>query len=227
MATSRILVVEDEKPIADAILYALKTENYQSVWCSNGTDALQALNKDEFTLLLLDIGLPDINGFELCRKIRTSSQIPIIFLTARSEEVDKIVGDDYMIKPFSPRELVARIRAILRRVTPAQNNPGIENQDSAGIFLIDDQSKCIRFRGKILDLTKQEYQILSAFIKNQGRVFSREQLLDIAWEESGFCSERTIDTYIKTLRSKLHDIDESFDPIVTHRGFGYSLRKIS
>jgi two-component system catabolic regulation response regulator CreB len=229
MSSVQILVIEDEKPIADTILYALKSESYLPMWCSNGTDALMELTCKKFSLLILDVGLPDISGFELCRKIRTTSSIPIIFLTARSEEVDRIVGleiggDDYMVKPFSPRELVARVRAILRRIETISDS-SVDKKLMDSEFLVDDHSKNISFLGTLLDLTKQEYLILSSLVEHPGRVFSREQLLEIAWEESGFCSERTVDTYMKTIRSKLNQIDNSSDRIVTHRGFGYSLRK--
>jgi two-component system catabolic regulation response regulator CreB len=229
MTIAKILIIEDEKPIADTIIYALKTERFESVWCANGGDALKQLSPGDFALIIIDIGLPDINGFELCKKIRSFSSIPIIFLTARSEEVDRIVGleigaDDYMVKPFSPRELAARVRAILRRTSPQFNGTEVEQSTPDDSFSIDDLTKSITYKSIRLELTKQEYMILRSMIKHPGRVFSREQLLEIAWEESGFCSERTVDTYIKTLRSKLHSIDETADPIVTHRGFGYSLR---
>ncbi len=228
----KILIIEDEPAIVDNISYALKTEGFETIWCGTGNEAIKALESNEITLIILDIGLPDVNGFELCKQIRLNSSVPIIFLTARTDEVDRIVGleiggDDYVVKPFSPRELTARVKAILRRLksedTSAKENPSEESKP----FVIDEERMCIRYFGKQLDLSRYEYRILQTFIENPGRVFSREQLMDIAWDEPDISFDRTVDAHIKNLRNKLRAIHPDFEPIVTRRGFGYSLKELS
>ena len=219
-----ILVIEDESAIADTIAYALKTEGFTPHWCELGCEALERLRRESFRLVILDVGLPDLSGFEVCRRLRTFSEIPIIFLTARSEEVDRIVGleiggDDYMAKPFSPRELVARVRVILRRSERG------EAPASTG-FELDELRHRIRFCGRDLDLTRYEYTLLKFLMESPERVFTRVQLMEQVWagaEESG---DRTVDTHVKTLRAKLRAVNAELDPIQTHRGLGYSLAKL-
>lgn len=219
-----ILVIEDESAIADTIAYALRTEGFTAHWCELGGEALERLRRESFRLVILDVGLPDLSGFEVCRRLRTFSEIPIIFLTARSEEVDRIVGleiggDDYMAKPFSPRELVARVRVILRRSERS------EAPASTG-FELDELRHRIRFFGQDLDLTRYEYALLKLLIESPERVFTRIQLMEQVWagaEESG---DRTVDTHVKTLRAKLRAVNAELDPIQTHRGLGYSLAKL-
>lgn len=224
-ARQTILVVEDEAAIAETITYALSTEGFAPVWKTTGRDGLAALAAQPVALVVLDVGLPDMSGFDVCRELRKRHAVPVIFLTARSSEVDKIVGlelgaDDYLAKPFSPRELTARIRAVLRRsngVTPAGTSPTGWAHDAA---------KCrISFRGKALDLTRNEYRLLAALLAAPGRVFSRDQLMTAAWDDPGAAFDRTVDAHIKTLRAKLRDAAPDADPIVTHRGLGYSLRE--
>lgn len=231
MPSSRdvILVVEDEEPIAETIMYALETEGFQPVWIPTGREAWDALSEQQVTLIILDIGLPDINGFDLCRKIRASFEVPIIFLTSRSSEVDKIVGleiggDDYMAKPFSPRELTARVRAVLRRVAP-RDEAAKKTEHLSGWE--HDVDKCrILYAGQALTLTRNEYRLLSVLIARPGRVFSRDQLMEAAWDDPGASLDRTVDAHIKSLRAKLRIHAPNDDPIVTHRGLGYSLREI-
>jgi len=219
-----ILVIEDESAIADTIAYALKTEGFTPHWCELGCEALERLRRESFRLVILDVGLPDLSGFEVCRRLRTFSEIPIIFLTARSEEVDRIVGleiggDDYMAKPFSPRELVARVRVILRRSERS------EAPTSTG-FELDELRHRIRFCGRDLGLTRYEYTLLKLLMASPERVFTRVQLMEQVWagaEESG---DRTVDTHVKTLRAKLRAVNPELDPIQTHRGLGYSLAKL-
>jgi two-component system catabolic regulation response regulator CreB len=224
-ARQTILVVEDEAAIAETIIYALQTEGFAPVWKTTGRDALQAIREQPVALVVLDVGLPDMSGLDVCRELRRSHAVPVIFLTARSSEVDKIVGlelgaDDYLAKPFSPRELTARIRAVLRRSngTPAAGTaPGGWTHDEA---------KCrISFRGKALDLTRNEYRLLGALLAAPGRVFNRDQLMTAAWDDPGAALDRTVDAHIKTLRAKLREAAPEADPIVTHRGLGYSLRE--
>jgi two-component system catabolic regulation response regulator CreB len=230
----KVVVIEDEPSIADTIVYALKSENMESVWFSNGNDGLQYLLQNTFDCVLIDIGLPDISGFEICKKIRGNSSKPVIFLTARSEEIDKVVGleigaDDYITKPFSPRELTARVKAILRRCGNSEemvksvtliNNASKKDQ----VFYIDDEVMQIFYFGQVVVLSKSEFKILEAMIKHPRRVFSREELSSFTSDEPGFSMERTIDAHIKSIRNKLKTIKGSIDPIETRRGFGYALK---
>lgn len=227
-----ILLIEDEVPIADTITYALRTEAFAVVWRKTGESALSAFEEQPVSLVILDIGLPDMSGFEVCRKIRQRGETPIIFLTARSDEVDRIVGlelgaDDYMAKPFSPRELTARVRAVLRRTLPGttadRKRAGINS--STEIWLHDEERLRLSYRGVKLDLTRNEYRLLSALLRRPGIVFTREQLMVAAWDEPTAAMDRTVDAHIKTLRAKLRFAAPDYDPIVTHRGFGYSARE--
>ena len=173
--------------------------------------------------------MPDLNGFELAKQIRTTYQIPIIFLTARSSEIDRVVGlelgaDDYVTKPFSPRELSARVKAILRRTGEKSSVDSITPIQSKSIFDIDDNKMQINYQNKNLELSRTEYRLLRFLLKTPERVYSRDQLMEQAWEHSAFSLDRTVDTHIKTIRQKLKAINPAFDPIVTHRGIGYSLR---
>ncbi len=229
MSNSRqkILVVEDEAAIADTILYALRTEGYEPVWRTTGREALAVLAEQAVALAVLDVGLPDTSGFELCREIQRRSALPVIFLTARSAEVDRIVGlelgaDDYLAKPFSPRELTARIRAVLRRT----NGNGAVKPATAGEVWRHDETRCrIIYHGQLLDLTRNEYRLLGALLASPGRVFSRDQLMTAAWDDPGAALDRTVDAHIKQLRAKLREVAPAEDPIATHRGLGYSLRE--
>ena len=222
-----ILVVEDEPPIAEAIVYALQTEGFTPLWKTTGRDALAALAEHDVALIVLDVGLPDVNGFDLCREVRQRHRMPVIFLTARSSEVDRIVGlelggDDYLTKPFSPRELTARIRAVLRRSGGAREP---EPSPASAVWQHDETRCRISYRGRPLDLTRNEYRLLGALVAQPGRVFSRDQLMTAAWDDPGAALDRTVDAHIKLLRAKLREVAPDADPIVTHRGLGYSLRE--
>ena len=221
MATS-ILIVEDESAIADVLVYALKSEGYEAHHCTLGSEGLAQLRSGRHALAILDVGLPDISGFEVCRQARTFSEIPILFLTARADEVDRIVGleigaDDYVIKPFSPREVVTRVRVILRRKHPVNHLP------NTPLFEVDAASARIRYSNTLIDLTRYEYQLLAMLLEHAGRIYSREVLMDAIWRDALDTSDRTVDTHIKTVRAKLKAIREDIDPIVTHRGLGYSI----
>ena len=222
---ARIVIVEDEPAIADNIQYALETDGFEAICFSEGIKAGEYLNDENADLIVLDVGLPDINGFELCKSIRKKTNTPIIFLTARTEEVDRIVGleigaDDYVTKPFSPRELTARIKAVLRRTGNVRENPP-ENS----VFTVDESRRRITYLGKPLDLSRYEFNILKTFINRPGHVFSRDKLMDMAWEEPEASLDRTVDAHIKNIRAKLRSIEPGSDPIITHRGIGYSLRE--
>lgn len=223
----KILIVEDEGSIADTLVYALNTEGFDVTWCATSGDALDSFQENSFDLIVLDVGLPDRDGFELCKDIRKTSDIPIIFLTARSSEVDRIVGleiggDDYVAKPFSPREVAARVKAVLRRTSGNSVTDEPANHDS--LFSIDPQRMQIAFAGELLELSRYEYRILEVLLRHPGWVYSREKLMDLVWESPASSSDRTVDTHVKTLRAKLRAIKPDFDPIQTHRGVGYSLR---
>ena len=227
MATGpgHILLVEDEQAIAETILYALGTEGFQTDWQTTGRGALDVLAAHPVSLVVLDVGLPDMSGFDVCRELRRHHDVPVIFLTARSDEVDKIVGlelgaDDYMAKPFSPREVTARIRAVLRR-----SNGQAAHASGLSTVWKHDPEKCrIGFHGVTLELTRIEYRLLAALLARPGRVYSRDQLMTAALEDPGAALDRTVDAHIKSLRAKLREVSPE-DPIVTHRGLGYSLRE--
>ncbi|MBV1775878.1 two-component system response regulator CreB [Burkholderiaceae bacterium DAT-1] len=219
--SQRIILIEDEAAIADTIVYALRSEGFEVHWAMLGTDGLAHLQTRPADLVILDVGLPDISGFEVCKAIRRQSDVPVVFLTARSEEIDRIIGfelgaDDYVLKPFSPRELVARVKAILRR--------GIQSVQT-GSALRHDVARAKVFLGETpLDLTRYEYRLLITLLDAPERVFTRAQLMDHAWEEPEASFERTVDAHIKSLRAKLRQADPDNQYIHTHRGLGYSLR---
>lgn len=229
----RILVVEDEPSILENILYALQTEGFDVEGHGTGEAAQEALKNGLFDLVILDIGLPDTSGFDLCRELRSESQVPVIFLTARAGEVDRVVGlemgaDDYVVKPFSPRELSARVRAVLRRYQVGLESQDQSSDDSSwecGSFHLDEERCQISYEGTVLPLSSTEYRVLCAFCRKPGRVYSRAQLMDVAWDEPDAAMERTVDAHIKTLRAKLKQVQPEVDPIETHRGMGYSLKE--
>ncbi len=226
MKNNKVLIIEDEQTIADNILFALQIEGFQSEWVSLGKDGIDLLHEDSYSLVIMDVGLPDGNGFEFCKQIRTFSDVPIIFLTARADEIDRIVGleigaDDYVTKPFSPRELVTRVKTILRRV-----NTNTPPKDIGIPFTIDEQRFQSTYYGQNLELTRYEFLILKTLLTEPDRVFSREQIMDRVWSEPETSFDRTVDTHIKTLRAKLKQIRNDINPIMTHRGIGYSLTHI-
>jgi two-component system catabolic regulation response regulator CreB len=228
--STAILVVEDEPAIADTVVYALATDGFAPHWVASGEAALAAAAGQTFALAIVDIGLPDLNGFELFRRLQARQPaLPVIFLTARSGEIDRVVGlelgaDDYVAKPFSPRELVARVRTVLRRAQrPAA--PAAAAATAAAAFVVDDERKLIRFHGRPLDLSRIEYRLLKVLVERPGRVFSRDELMERAWDDPAASFDRTVDAHVKTLRAKLRAIAPDEDPIVTHRGMGYSLRE--
>jgi len=230
VAARRILVVEDEPSVADAITYALSTEGYAPTRCGTGAECLDASAATAFDLVILDVGLPDVSGFEVCRRIRRGSDVPIIFLTARADEIDRVVGleigaDDYLVKPFSPRELTARVRAVLRR---SERRPAAAPATLASSvpFSVDADRSSISYFGTPLPLTRYEYRVLEVLVGRPGRVFSREALMNRAWEEPEASMERTVDAHIKSIRAKLESVRAGEEPILTHRGLGYALREI-
>jgi two-component system catabolic regulation response regulator CreB len=216
-----ILIVEDESAIAETLLYAFKEAGFKTSHHLFGHSAIAEINSHPVDFVILDVGLPDMTGFEVCKKIRTLSNIPILFLTARNHEIDRIVGleigaDDYVTKPFSPREVVARVKTILRRteLTPAK----LPSQ-----FVVDEIANRILYCGQYLELTRYEFLLLKTLVNQPQRVYSRNQLMDLVWANAEDTLERTVDAHVKTLRAKLRHVNAESHAIVTHRGMGYSL----
>jgi two-component system catabolic regulation response regulator CreB len=224
----RVLLAEDEPSIADTLVYALETERFEVVHALTGKDALRVFASQTFDFAILDIGLPDITGLDVCRTLRESSNIPILFLTARTSEIDRILGleiggDDYVTKPFSPREIVARVRAILRRGNHDTSNHNSTPDARHPTFSHDASAMRILCHGTALDLTAHEYKLLLVLIQHPGRVFTRDQLLDRAWSDPGAVTDRTIDAHVKSIRAKLRAANPGTeDSIETRRGLGYT-----
>lgn len=257
ISASRILVIEDEPAIADTLVYALRTEGFAPEWCATGREGLAAFAREASALVILDVGLPDMSGFDLCRELRTRATVPVLFLTARSGEIDRVVGlelggDDYVTKPFSPREVTARVRAILRRTqagasgatgngmkaaaradgekTGSEGLSPIGNllSDKLGLgtgLMVDVECKRATWGGVGLELTRYEFRLLAVLASRPGRVWSRDELMSRVWEDPGSSLDRTVDAHIKTLRAKLRAVAAESDELIqTHRGEGYSLR---
>jgi two-component system catabolic regulation response regulator CreB len=221
----RILLLEDDSAIAATVAFALEREGLLVERVMLVADAQAALQRERPTAAVLDVALPDGNGLDLCRRWRADADtrtatLPILLLTARGEEIDRVLGleagaDDYLPKPFSPRELVARVRALLRRA--AMPRP------PASAFELDEAGQRIRYHGTVLALTRREYGLLRELCLARGRILSRETLFDRVWGGLAESADRTVDTHIKTLRAKLREVRPADDPIVTHRGLGYTL----
>lgn len=222
-----ILVIEDEPGISDTIRYALSTDGFEPLVCATGAEALAAVTAHNIALIVLDVGLPDINGFDLFKRIQALTDVPVMFLTARSGEIDRVVGlelgaDDYLAKPFSPRELSARVRGILRRTHKTARATENSNTPPSPLHL-DEERRRILFYGQALDLTRYEYGILRTLATRPGRIYSRDELLERIWDEPGASLDRTVDAHIKTLRAKLSFIAPELQVIRTHRSIGYAL----
>ena len=222
-----ILIVEDEPGIADTLQFALRKEGFDTHCCETAEAALQYLAAKQPALIVLDVGLPDLNGFDLFRKLRPLTEAAVIFLTARTDEIDRVVGlelgaDDYVSKPFLPRELVARVRSVLRRAAP---RPATATAVKAKplVFEVDEGRRQIRYYGHLLELSRYEFGLLSTLVQNPGHVFSRETLLNLVWNDHGASLDRTVDAHVKTLRAKLRQVTAELDPIRTSRGAGYAL----
>lgn len=233
-----ILILEDEPSIAESLVFVLQAESFTTHWETLAHKALAYIKVNPVDLIVMDIGLPDTTGFEVCKQLRKFSEVPVIFLTARGAELDRIIGleigaDDYVVKPFSPRELAARVKAILKRTRPllavAQDaasyaaktdNTAPENPEQE--FVIDDERKIILYRQQTLNLTRLEFSLLQTLVTQPGRVFGRDQLLDALGINPDAGYDRNIDGHIKTLRAKLRAIAPDAEPIKTQRGFGYA-----
>ncbi len=219
-----ILIAEDEAAIADTVVYALQAEGYAAEHVLLGGQVLPRLRRGGIDMVILDVGLPDCSGLDVCRQLRMESEVPVLFLTARDGELDRVLGlelggDDYMAKPFSLRELVARVRARLRRHV-VDDSAGWKRR---GDFELDAAGHRARFRGAALDLTRYEFGLLEALLARPGAVLDRARLMDRVWGDALESGERTVDTHVKTLRAKLRVIAPDSDPIRTVRGLGYAL----
>jgi two-component system catabolic regulation response regulator CreB len=231
---AKILIVEDEPGIADTLQYALRTEGFEPHWCATGEEALAHARATPPALVILDVGLPDANGFEVFRRLReTNGDVPVVFLTARSDEIDRVVGlelgaDDYIAKPFSPRELVARVRGVLRRsakagAAQASSAAGAPTTIASGPIVVDEGRMQARYYGRALELSRYEYGLLKTLAARPGHVFTREALLDRVWGDDSDSMDRTVDAHVKTLRAKMKAIAPGLEPIRTLRGSGYAL----
>lgn len=204
MSAQSILVVEDEETIASLVRAYLERDGFRVTWVGSGTEALAELERDPPQLIVLDIGLPDTNGFELCRRVRETSSVPIIMLTARDEEEDRVAGldvgaDDYITKPFSPRELAARVKAVLRRTEPAEQDDALV----LGDVVVRRSEREVTVGGELVELRTREFDLLAYLIENRGAVVTRDQLLDRVWGLEYPGGTRTVDVHIAQLRSKL------------------------
>lgn len=225
---ARILIVDDEPSITEFVSYAMQKEGYQTEIASDGEEALRKIEQHHFDLFILDIMLPGIDGYELCRRIRAKMSTPILFLSARDTELNKVVGlelgaDDYLAKPFGVRELLARTRALLRRT---QGNDMISaNEISAGGITLNEDTHIAEGDKGPIDLTPREFELLACLMRNAGKVVSREDLLHDAWNWEFITETKTVDTHIKRLRDKIEAA--GYDPklVETVRGYGYRFKK--
>jgi two-component system catabolic regulation response regulator CreB len=220
---ARILLLEDEPSIADNLIYALRSEAFDVTHVGLARDALSAFASDGADLVVLDIGVPDGNGLDVYRSLRQQSDVPVIFLTARSSELDRVLGlelgaDDYVTKPFSPREVCARIKSILRRTGQTQVVV------PAGPWRLDEVAQQVFHQGCSLNLTRYEYQLMATLMRRPGRIFGRSELMDLIWQDAVDTSERTVDAHIKLLRAKLRGAAADPNALQTHRHMGYSFK---
>ncbi|EHR37197.1 response regulator YycF [Facklamia languida] len=227
----RILVVDDEKPISDIISFNLRNEGFEVVAAFDGEQALEKFNESNPDLIILDLMLPKIEGLEVCREIRKTSTVPIIMLTAKDSEIDKVLGlelgaDDYVTKPFSNRELIARVKANIRR-SAVREEETVESQSNdieVGDLTIHQDAYTVSKRGQEIELTHREFELLLYLAKHIGQVMTREHLLETVWGYDYFGDVRTVDVTIRRLREKIEDTPGYPNFIITRRGVGYFLK---
>jgi two-component system response regulator VicR len=232
MMTQRILVVDDESAVTDLLAYNLRKAHYEVFIAADGRTALRLAGDCKPDLILLDLMIPEVDGLDVCRELRKSSRVPIIMITARGEEVDRVVGleigaDDYVTKPFSVRELMARVKAVLRR---AQNN-GTETEPATllrgpGDLLMDLERRAVTVADTAIDLTRLEFDLLHRLLMNAGRVLTRERLLEQAWGYDYVGDTRAVDSAVKRLRAKLREAAVEADCIESVRGLGYRINNV-
>jgi DNA-binding response OmpR family regulator len=227
--TTRILLVDDEQPVQKLLTFPLEKDGYEVVSAMDGQAALSAFDSQEFDLVVLDIMLPKVDGLEVCRQLRAKSSVPIIMLTAKAEEIDKVLGlelgaDDYITKPFSMREFRSRVRAALRRAEMGAARDGDEPPLERGDLRIDFAKRAVSLRGEPVQLTYVEFEILAVLAGHPGRVYTRDMLLDRIWGDSEYRDQRTIDVHIRHLREKLERDAKSPEYLLTVRGVGYRFK---
>jgi two-component system response regulator RegX3 len=229
---ARILVVDDEPSITEFVGYNLRKEGYDVAIAADGDEALRLASAQPFDLVVLDVMLPGIDGYEVCRRLRAESSVPVLFLSARDTELDKVVGleiggDDYLAKPFGVRELQARVKALLRRAPSGSRDPGAsaERIDLCGITL-DEASHVAESNGQYIDLTPREFELLACLMRHGGKVLSRDQLLREAWGWEYLVETKTVDTHVKRLRDKLEAAGCDPSLVETVRGYGYRFRTV-
>lgn len=230
--TKTILVVDDEKPIADILQFNLVKEGYHVICAYDGDEALEKIEEQQPDLMLLDIMLPKRDGMEVCREVRKKYDFPIIMLTAKGSEIDKVLGlemgaDDYVTKPFSTRELIARVKANMRRLKASAQVEEIKeesNDITVGALIIQPEAYLVLKRGEAIELTHREFELLHYLAKHIGQVMTREHLLQTVWGYDYFGDVRTVDVTIRRLREKIEDNPSHPNWIVTRRGVGYYLR---
>ena len=228
MADTKVLIVEDDQTLLSVLEYNLRKEGYTVVTAADGVQALEAARKEKPDLIILDIMLPKMSGFEVCRILRKEMTVPILMLTAKDDEIDKIAGldlgaDDYMTKPFSMRELLARVRAMLRRADMQAQKGAAENQLKLGDIEVDIRRHSVTRGGNILGLTPKEFDLLTFLARNKGLVFNRDQLLEKVWGYDYSGNTRTVDVHVRWLRQKIEDNPDKPRRLVTVRGVGYKL----
>lgn len=223
---TRILIIEDEKPMAESIKYSLEKEGYEAELAFDGVSGWRMFEQGRYDLLILDLMLPGLDGLEICRRVRQAGDVPVIMLTAKDSEVDKVLGlelgaDDYLTKPFSMRELIARARAVLRRT--ARSSPEAEAPKvlEGGDVMIDVERHEVAVRGRVVDVPLIEYRLLELFLKNTGRVLTREYLTSAGWEGEFYGQSKALDVHIRRLREKVEEDPAKPQRIVTIRGVGY------
>ncbi len=229
----RILLADDERSVQTLLTFALEKDGYDVVVASNGSEALARFKEHTFDLVVLDVMMPQVDGLEVCRRLRASSSVPIIMLTAKSEEIDKVLGlelgaDDYITKPFSLRELSSRVRASLRRAGMA-NTPQASDDDAPVTIhelVLDRSRRRIKVRGESIQTTFVEFEILLALAESRGRVFTRDMLLTRIWGDSAYRDPRTIDVHIRHLREKIERDAKDPEYLYTVRGVGYRFRDV-
>jgi two-component system, OmpR family, alkaline phosphatase synthesis response regulator PhoP len=223
--TPRILVVDDEPAVRNLLVYNLGKAHYEVLTAADGRQALDLARQSDPDLILLDLMLPEVDGLDVCRELRRTSKVPIIMITARGEEIDRVVGlelgaDDYVCKPFSMRELMARVKAVLRRAHPDEDAPQSQVTGPAGLSL-DLERREAAIGETVLDLTRLEFDLLHAFLVSGERVLTRERLLEQVWGFDFAGDARTVDSAVKRLRSALRAVDPQADGIEAVRGLGY------
>lgn len=228
-APTRILIVDDEPSITEFVSYAMQKEGYQTEVASNGEEALEKIENAHFDLFILDIMLPGIDGYELCRRIRAKMNTPILLLSAKDSELNKVVGlelgaDDYLAKPFGVRELLARTRALLRR-SQASEEAAHSSEISAGGITLDEDAHTAQGDKGPIDLTPREFELLACLMRNAGKVVSREDLLRDAWGWEYITETKTVDAHIKRLRDKIEAAGYDAKLVETVRGYGYRFQK--